>query len=123
MDSVGGQVTSTLNTPRFTSHLRPLQFFSECLILSGADNAMGARLVLRLFEALLLSVGISRELNCYKSSQQGKERQNWSGDCCPRTRQDYIKGSPPHLRVLKEPLGRSGVLLPMPRGWLMASCP
>lgn len=89
--------------PRLTPHLSCIQFFSKRLISVWSRQYVRAKLALQLFEALLLSVGISRESNCYKCSQQGKERQNWSGDCCLRTRWNYIRRSPHHLHVEGEP--------------------
>ena len=75
-----------------------------------------AKLALQLFEALLLSVGISGESNCYKCSQQERERQNWSGDCCLRMKQNCIKGSLHHLPVEGEPWPVRGNCCPGLRG-------
>ena len=86
-----------------TSHLTNIQFFSKYLISVWSRQYIIAKLALQLFEALLLSVGISGESNCYKCSQQERERQNWSGDCCLRMKQNCIKGSPHHLHVEGEP--------------------
>lgn len=76
-----------------------IQFFSKGLISVQSRQYIRTKLALQLFEALLLSVGISGESNCYKCSQQEKERQDWSGDCCLRMRRNYTKGSPHHLHV------------------------
>lgn len=100
-----------------TSHLSNIRFFSKYLISAWSRQYISAELVLQLFEALLLSVGISGESNCYKCSQQEKERQNWSGDCCLRMKRNCIKGSLHHLHVDGGPCVVRGITLPRPPGW------
>lgn len=57
--SVGGPVILTWTVSRPTSHLRNIEFFSKCLISDWSRQCTHTPLDRGLFEALLLSVGIS----------------------------------------------------------------
>ena len=102
-DSVRSQFIFTLNMSKSSLQSSSIQFFSKYLISVRSRQYTSAKHALQLFEALLLSVGISGESNCYKCSQRERRRQNWSGDCCLRMKQNCIKGSLHHLPLEGEP--------------------